>query len=276
MGRIRTGWRLTGKSWRLLRSHPALVRFPLLGALATFPAAIVAAAGVYLIDTHEYAVGAVALVLGTFVSTYIVTFFGVALAACADEILHGRDVGASAGFAVARTRRADIAGWAALSAAVGVLLQVIESLGKAGDIVKALLGASWSLLTFFVIPVIAIEGASPGHAVKRSGQIFKTRFVEGVSGVPAIGLAVFLFAILPAVAVIALGIVLWIADGNGAELAAGGALVAIGILLLIAGALVQTALRGIFGVVLYRFAASDETLGGFTGPELESSVRTRA
>ena len=41
MSRVRRGWALTKKSWGLLREHPALLRFPLYGGVATILCAIV-------------------------------------------------------------------------------------------------------------------------------------------------------------------------------------------------------------------------------------------
>ena len=40
-------------------------------------------------------------------------------------------------------------------------------------------------------------------------------------------------------------------------------------------ALISSALSGIFGVALYRYATGGEALGRFTSEELESAVRTK-
>ena len=39
--------------------------------------------------------------------------------------------------------------------------------------------------------------------------------------------------------------------------------------------LISSALSGIFGVALYRYAIDGEAVGGFTPEELESAVRTK-
>ena len=39
--------------------------------------------------------------------------------------------------------------------------------------------------------------------------------------------------------------------------------------------LIQSALAGIFGVALYRYALEGETVGGFTSAEFESAVRRK-
>ena len=54
MSRIRRGWALTKKSWALLNGHRELIRFPLYGAVATIPLAIVfLGPGLYLLDQDE-------------------------------------------------------------------------------------------------------------------------------------------------------------------------------------------------------------------------------
>jgi hypothetical protein len=39
--------------------------------------------------------------------------------------------------------------------------------------------------------------------------------------------------------------------------------------------MLQRALKGVFGVALYRYADSGEVTGAFSADELESAVRTR-
>jgi hypothetical protein len=92
VGRLRRGWELTGKSWRLLRSNKQLLRFPVYGGLAALlPLALLVAPGLYFIDTHDTALGVVLLVPGAYLAVFATIFFSVGLAATADEIFHGRE-----------------------------------------------------------------------------------------------------------------------------------------------------------------------------------------
>ncbi|MGH2982381.1 MAG: DUF6159 family protein, partial [Solirubrobacterales bacterium] len=110
---------------------------------------------------------------------------------------------------------------------------------------------------------------------KRSAQLFRERWAGQVTGNVAIGGLVVLLGILPAIGLVVLGVVLWSADDNGAEVAAGGVLVAIGLAVFAVAALITRALKGIFGVALYRYALDGQPAGGFSSEELESAVRTR-
>lgn len=272
MRRIKRGWGLTKKSWALLREHPSLIRFPLYGAVATTLLAIVfLGPGLYLWDDDQLA-GAIPLIaIGVYVLSFVGFYFSVGLAACADMIFRGQEATVSDGLAVSRSRIAQISGWAAVSAAISLVMGVLENQGGTlGTIAARLVGMAWSLVTFISVPVIAIEGTGPFETIKRSGALFRERWGQQITGNIAIGGAVFLLGVLPAAALIVAGIVLW----SSASFL-GALLVVIGALVLAIGLLVQRALSGIFGVALYRYALDGETVGGFTQEDLESAVKAK-
>jgi hypothetical protein len=272
MRKIKRGWALTKKSWALLNEHRSLIRFPLYGAVATTLLAIVfLGPGLYLIEEDQLA-GAIPLIaLGVYVLSFVGFYFSVGLAACADMIFRGEQATVADGLAVSRSRLSQISGWAAVSAAISLVMGVLENQGGAlGDIAARLVGMAWSLVTFLAVPVIAIEGTGPLETLKRSASLFRERWGQQITGNIAIGGAVFLLGVLPAAALIVGGVVLW----SSASFL-GALLVVIGVLVLAVAMLVQRALSGIFGVALYRYALDGETVGGFTAEELESAVKTK-
>jgi Family of unknown function (DUF6159) len=272
MRRIRRGWQLTKKSWAALRANPALLRFPLYGAFATILCtAIVIGPGVYLIDDGEVAFGGPLAVIGFYLLALIGFYFSVGLAAAADLIFHGRDATVSDGLAVARSRFSQIAGWAAVSTVVGLVLSALENQGGiAGSIFGRLLAVGWSLITFLAAPVVALEGTGPFETLKRSSGLFRSRWGQQITGNIAIGGAVTLFGILPSVLLIAAGIAIWASASF-----VGALLVIVGVIGFAIAMLINSALSGIFGVALYRYALDNETVGGFTAEELESAVKPR-
>lgn len=273
MKRIRAGWELTKKSWAVLREHRQLIRFPIYGAVATIPLAIITLGpGLYLIEEGKIAPGAPLTVLGIYVLAFVGIFFSVGLAATADKIFRGEtDASVSDGIAVARANLSKIAGWAAFSTAVGVLISLLEEQGGIfGSIIGRFLDIGWALVTFLAVPVIALEGTGPLETLKRSGTLFKGRWGQQVTGNIAIGGAVVLFGVLPAAALIVGGVLLWGTTGFG-----GAVLVIIGVAILAVALLIQKALSGIFGVALYHYAAEGATIGGFTQAELESAVKPK-
>jgi hypothetical protein len=272
MRKIKRGWALTKKSWALLNEHRSLIRFPLYGAVATLlPAIVFLGPGLYLFDRDELAGAIPLIVLGVYALSVIGFYFSVALAACADMIFRGEEASVADGLAVARSRFAQICGWAAVNTAISAVMGVLENQGGiGGQIAARLVGMAWSLVTFLAVPVIAIEGTGPVETLKRSASIFRSRWGQQITGNIAIGGAVFLFGVLPAVLLIVIGIAVW----SSASFL-GALLVVIGALMLAIALLISKALSGIFGVALYRYALDGETVGGFTAEELESAVKSK-
>jgi hypothetical protein len=271
MSRIRRGWALTKKSWGVLRENRELVRFPLYGAGATIACAIVVVGpGLYLIDDGKAAFGGPLAVIGFYLLATIGFYFSVGLAAAADMIFRGEDATVADGLAVARSRFSQIAGWAAVATVVGLVLSALENQGAIGQIASRLLAVGWSLITFLAAPVVAFEGTGPFATMKRSASLFKSRWGQQVTGNLAIGGAVFLFGILPSILLFVAGVLVWASASF-----LGALLVVVGVIGFAISALVNSALSGIFGVALYRFALDGEATGGFTAEELDSAVRTK-
>jgi hypothetical protein len=271
MSRIKRGWALTKKSWALLRENPALMRFPLYGGVATILCAIIVVGpGLYLIDDGEAVVGGPLAVIGFYLLAVIGTYFSVGLAAAADMIFRGQQATVSDGLAVARSRFSQIAGWAAVSAVIGLVLSALENQGAVGQILGRVLAVGWSLITFLAVPVIALEGTGPFATLKRSASLFKSRWGQQVTGNIAIGGAVFLFGMLPSGLLIFAGFLIWASASF-----AGALLLVLGVIGLAISLLVSSALSNIFGVALYRYALDNQAVGGFTPEELESAVKTK-
>ena len=272
MSRIKRGWGLTKKSWGLLRENPSLIRFPLYGGVATTLLAIVfLGPGLYLWEEDQVAGAIPIIVIGVYVLSFVGFYFSVGLAACADMIFRGQQATVSDGLAVSRTRLAQISGWAAVSAAISLVMNLLENQGGTlGQIAARLVGMAWSLVTFLAVPVIAIEGTGPFETIKRSASLFRQRWGQQITGNIAIGAAVFLLGVLPGVLLIVGGIAVW---ASAAFL--GALLVIVGALVLAISLLVSRALSGIFGVALYRYALDGEVVGGFTQEDLESAVKVK-
>jgi len=272
MSRIKRGWGLTKKSWGLLNDNRELIRFPLYGAVATIvPVIVFLGPGLYLFDQDELAGAIPLVVIGVYALSVIGFFFSVGLAACADMIFRGQQATVSDGIAVARSRFPQICGWAAVSTAISAVMGLLENQGGiGGQIAARLVGMAWSLVTFLAVPVIAIEGTGPFETIKRSASMFKSRWGQQITGNIAIGGAVFLFGMLPAIALIVVGVAVW----SSASFL-GAVLVVIGALMFAIALLISKALTGIFGVALYRYALDGEAVGGFTAEELESTVKTK-
>lgn len=270
--RIKSGWQLTKKSWRILKDEPGLIKFPLVGGiLALLVAIVLIAPGLYFFEEGPQALGIVLAAVGIYLAAFVTFYFAVGLAHNADQRMHGNEVTFGEGMALASSRMSAVAGWAFVSTVVMTAIRFLqERFGIAGAILGGLAGAAWGILSFLAVPVIALEGTGPIATLKRCGNLVKSRWGEQITGTIAIGGAVFLFGLLPGMLFIVVGVVLWTTTAAGAVV-----LVGIGVLIFIVAALIQQALSTIFGVALYRYVAGEEVVGGFTTEEMESAVRTK-
>jgi hypothetical protein len=129
--------------------------------------------------------------------------------------------------------------------------------------VATLGGAAWAIATYFVVPILAIEGIRPRAALARSAVLVRERWGEGLAGAAAIMTAVMLFGLVPAVALAAVAVT---ASGTLAIVAA-----AVAVAIVIAALVLGTALSTSFRVVLYRFATDGRARAGFATAELEGA-----
>jgi riboflavin transporter FmnP len=262
---------LAKRSWQVLRSDRSLIWFPIVAAIASLGAAALIfgpAAALYSQDNSE-AVLVVGAIIGAYVLTFIAVFFNTALAAAAAQSLAGRDTSMSDGIAAARGRMSTILQWALVQATVGLLLQAVESwVGDSlpGRILAGLVNFAWSAATFFVIPIIALEGLGPRDAFKRSVSVLRQRWGEGAVGTVSISGIVMLVVLLPVLAFGGLGYtMLDSAEGFGIGL------IVVAAAVLVAGFVVAGTLNAIFRVALYQYATQEQAPAGFDAATLQGA-----
>src|SRR5262249_46206205 len=187
---------------------------------------------------------------------FVVIFFNCAIVACAVIRMGGGEPTVADGFRAATARLPAIAGWALVSASVGLVLRIIEDRSeKVGRFVAGLLGMAWTVVTFLVVPILVVENKGAVTSLKESTQMLKKTWGEQLVSNVSFGLLFFLLGI-PAYALVVLGIF----SGNAAALFACLALAALYLIVL---ALVQSALQSIFQAALYLYARSGQVPEGF-------------
>ena len=290
MGRIRVGWVLARRSWGVLASDRSLLWFPVLSAIfsiiafATIAGLGAAVSWASLADTTTTTINAagetvtersmpismwIALILSGYVSTTIAVFFNVALVSCVTRSIDGHDTSVSEGIAAARARLGVIIKWAVFAYTVGLILRAIEErVPLGGRIAVWIAGAAWALATLLVVPVLAFEQLGPIDALKRSASLFKSRFGEVAVGRGAIGVTVFLVAILPSIALFALA-----AFVAGTSVVLAAVFVFLAVVVLIAAGIVGSTLTQIFNTALYRYAVDGSAALGFTTEDFDGLVK---
>jgi hypothetical protein len=268
--RIRRGFRLLGASWEVLKADRELLVLPLLSfaiilvVTASVAGATWAGGGLGREREAIQAVDYVALGVFYFLAYFVSIFFNAAVVGAATIRLTGGDPSVRDGLRLASSKLGKIAGWAAISATVGLILRAIEErAGFIGDLIVGLIGVAWGLMTYFVVPVILYEPVGTIEGIKRSASIFRQRWGEQMTGNVSIGLAMFLLA-LPIIAVAVLLGALSPPVGLVVGTLGLGALIAVG-----------TALSGVFQAALYRYATAGEAAGAFSEDDLQASFRPK-
>ncbi len=270
------GFRLAGASWRIVRSEPSLVAFPLLSAAAavayTLLVVLPIGIGGFLAFGDATILRWVLLAILLFGASVGATFFGVAAAHNANEALEGRDPTLGGGLRMATSRLSVIVQWGLVSATVGLILQILADKlgGIGGAIVQGLGGLAWGIASFFALPILALEGLGPFATLKRSAGVVRERWGESLVGNAAIGI-VSLLGILLALALIVPGAVVW-ANGTAA---AGLPLVVVGVAVLVVTLVISQIVGAVFRVVVFRYATDGAVAPGFTAEELEQVFRPR-
>jgi hypothetical protein len=270
-------------SFTVLRDHPKLVVLPLLSAAAlilalgvlfgifVFEAGSFQAAGQLVKnleqtwDKNPIAIGAVVIGLG-WLFTSLSLYFNAALVFCVLRAFNGERPSIAEGLATAAGRLPQIIGWAFVAAVIGFIINLIQEtlkdkLGFLGSLLGGLFDFAWAAITYFVLPVLVVEGLGPVGAVKRSSSILKQTWGEAVTGSVGLGAIGFLLCV-PALLLIALGVFLSANAGNSGFALA---LIPLAFMYIVAVMTVMGTLGTVFQTGLYVYATTgkapfDETL----------------
>lgn len=271
-GRLKTGWTLTKDSVGVIRNHPRLLVFPALAGISSAFFFLLFLGPLVIAEMLGETLTYVVLFGLYFVTTFLSTYFSAALVYGTNEAFHGREPAIGDSLRAVSDRLGPIAAWAVVAATVSVVLKSLEEADNPiASVLVSLFSIGWSVMTFFVVPVLVFEDVSVASMFKRSGETFKDTWGETLGAG---------FGITLIVGVIGLGLValaLAISVPVASAFAAPGIVLTV---LLVGGAIAFTSVLGqtIWGVAktaLYVYAVEGtvpsefdnfdfETLGGRT------------
>ncbi|MDR9380452.1 MAG: DUF6159 family protein [Natronomonas sp.] len=258
--RLKTGWTLTKDSVGVIREYPKLLVFPLLAAVASVFFLVLLFLPLVLADVIGNGLEYVVLFVLYFLTTFVSTYFAAALVYAANETFHGREPEIRSSMRAISGRLGPIAVWAVISATVSVLLRTLEDADNpVASILRSLFALGWSIMTFFVVPVLVFEDVSATEMFERSGETFRDTWGETLGagfGITAIVAVLGVVLVLAALVVSAPLVAAF--QGAGVALA----------IVLVALALVFTYLTsqtvwGIAKTALYVYAAEGTTPSQF-------------
>jgi hypothetical protein len=197
---------------------------------------------------------------------YLIIFLSnTALVAAALIRLRGGDPTVADGIRVAFDKIVPIFLYALIAATVGMLLSAAKREGKVlTNIIISIIGFVWTVATFLVVPILAMEDVGPIEAIKRSVMYLKKTWGEQLVGSFSISavfnLAIFFVLMLTVFAIMFLlqmSSLLWPVMVIG--------LVAALVVMMIG--LASTTLNGIYTAAVYQYASTGET-GSFFDKEI--------
>jgi hypothetical protein len=254
MGRFSNGLELVKLSFKVIGKNKQLLVFPFLsGFTAMIILATFLVGFIFALPTMQSMPSWAWFVIGFslyIILFFITIFFNAALVACAMATIEGGTPTIGYGISMASKKIGKIFAWAVISAIVGMILQAVrERAGILGRIAVGILGAAWTVATYFVIPIIVFEDIGAWASVKRSFQLLRSSWGEALVGYISMGLIFFLLAIgglIPIIMVVVLTRSVW-------ALVIG--IVAYVIYLVFLAALHATA-SGVIQAALYRYATT--------------------
>lgn len=251
--RLKIGFGMARRSGRVLRAHPKLLVFPLLGGFSGIAFIATLFGSLYvtgpLLRDPGPAIYA-ALFVAYLVETFVASFFTAALVAATRTVFHGDKPSVRRALVAAWKRKLPLLVWSFVAAVVGVIIRMIEGEDNiVAQIVAGVFAVAWSVMTFFVVPVIVFREPSITTMFTESARTFKETWGESIGAMGTIDVVTFLLALG---GVVLGGVAFVVTTGLGtiqllATLLIGGTAVVVGLL-------VGKALSGIAKTALYVYA----------------------
>lgn len=269
---------LTKQSWAIMKGNRYLLGYPLLGVIASIVPFLIIVPGLFFLASDRNWIGWALIIIGFYFVTLVMSIFQAGLTVSAAAAIDGDSSSLGHGLSMAFSRLGRLARWAFVSTAVTGLIGLARGNNDSGivemlfrNILAAAADVMWQLVTFFVMPAMMLDDLGMIDGIKKSASTFKQRWGTQLSGGVRIGGLIGLVAILPSVIAVVGGALLTVFG----QWALGIPLAVIGLVVLLVASLILSAMRGVFSVVLYRYATTGVAEGGFTEQQLASAIRVK-
>ncbi|MCE3045932.1 DUF6159 family protein [Legionella sp. 16cNR16C] len=174
--RFHAGWQFLVSCFRFLMKNPALLILPILSMLAV----IIAVAGLFVGSFFEFnnimhlyqyqkPLFFIVILAFYFLLAFITIFFNASLITCVIHRLQGHKMNIFQAMGSTLKKTVPLLGWTLISATIATFFHYLErSHSTVADILSAIFGFSWSVITYFVMPVMVAENVGPITAIRQS------------------------------------------------------------------------------------------------------------
>ena len=242
--------------FRVLKKDKELIFFPIMAAISVLALAFTMWS-MGLIDIQETQTQSSSLsdfipeIILLFAANFLIVLFNSALVSGALHRLRGGDPNVASAMNHALKHIHHIFIWSIIVTIVAILIAAIKGNRRGGfmrQLFGSMLQAGWTMMTFFVVPIIVAENMTPISAIKKSSGLFKKTWGDQVT-------ANFGFGIIQILAIAVSGALGWFFGLLNPTLGIG-----IGVLFAAISVSVIYTLEGIYKAALYEFALGEKPL----------------
>jgi hypothetical protein len=278
--RLENSWRLVKASWNVLRADKELLVFPIVSGAATlivtltffFPSLFLLRGSGSFTRGDGFDPLWILFMAAFYVIQYTIVFFcNTALVGAAMIRLKGGDPTLGDGFRIAFERFGQIVVYAFISATVGMILRWISERGLLGRIVAGLIGLSWNIATYLVVPVLVVENVGPVEAIKRSAGLLRKTWGEQIAG--HVGISVVFSVITFGLLIVAVPLIVAVVSlkSIGLVIAAVAGLIVV----LMGLGVFSSALNGIYTAAVYGYATEGQAGEFFDTDLVQNAFRQK-
>lgn len=274
IGKFKASKMIVSESWNILKQDKELAWFPVMSFIVSLITLLVFAAVVFFVvlsgninsvmdfsSSGGEAWGYIILFVYYTLIFFVTNYFLAAMYIIINGRFKGQNLSISDGLGGANKILGKIFVWSLISATVGVILRIISDKSKIiGKIVSALLGAAWSIMTYFSLPSLVIGGSSIKDSFRDSASIIRKTWGEAI----IINFGVGLFFFLLTVVALLISLIIVIISPTTIVVISVGVLF---LLYIIAITIISSTLGSIFKLALYEYGKNGTIPTGFT-PEL--------
>lgn len=284
-------------SLRVIRDHPRLALFPVVGSLCAFLLALFFFAPIIVLLVGQagvqawlagrgwsgagleevrhmgklvfYVYGAAIYLVSLFVATYFNTAFYHEIL----RALAGEEVSVEGGLRFAGGKLKSILLWSLLAGTVGLIIRAIEErMGWLGKLVMAAIGTVWSVAAVFAIPVIVRrEESNPLVVLRDSAGTLKRTWGESLVGFVGINLAGAVVALGAVGTAVAIALLAAFAHAGGFAVFLG----AMWIVAVVVASFVVNLATHVYRCALYVYATEGVVPGPYTAEMMNAGWKIR-
>lgn len=278
IGRIKGGYMIAIESFRILNKNKSIMLFPLFSLIAELIAVGFFIICIYFfalrfsdqIDKNYLEIIEYGLIFIFYIASFfIASYFQAGLVSIVSAQINGKKMSFSEGMNIAAAHTGKIFMWSFIAATVGVILELIANKFKfIGKLVTSIIGFTWNIITFFIVPVLILEEKTVGESVKRSGSVFKNKWGETLIANLSTGL---LFAFLTVLGLAVFFVIAFLGQPRTEILILLAVLLALYLVTLI---VLSLTIEGIYRTVLYEYAAHDKLPESFNRELISNAIKT--